>query len=72
MRPVLAALGLLLLGACAQPVQTANNAPVGHSDLNRFVQPTDGAAYSQSDLYYYTANTNPYPVGGAAPGVRMK
>lgn len=73
MRLVLVALGLLVVGACAQPMQTASNAVgSGKSDLTRFVQPTNGAAYSQSDLYYYTANRNPYPSGGAMPAIRAK
>jgi hypothetical protein len=35
------------------------------ADLNKFVQPTNGAAYSQGDLYYYTTAANPGYMGPA-------
>jgi hypothetical protein len=60
MRLVLVTLGLLMLAACAQPMQTANN-----GNLTRFVEPTHGAAYSQGDARYYENYANPYPSGGA-------
>jgi hypothetical protein len=59
MRYIFATLGLLMLGACAQPVQTAND-----PHLNRFIEPTDGAAYSQGDVRYYNSESAPYSGGG--------
>ncbi len=58
MRFVVIAIGLLALGACTPgplpPAQVSNGA-----ELYKYVEPTNGAAYSQGELYYYTADTNP-------------
>ncbi|HEY5211179.1 MAG TPA: hypothetical protein VIJ42_17200 [Stellaceae bacterium] len=59
MRYALAILGLLALGACTPPAQ-----PVNDSNLNRFIEPTDGAAYSQGDARYYNSESPPYSGGG--------
>jgi hypothetical protein len=57
MRISLLVAGLLVLGACSPtPQMTAQNNRV---NLNKYIQPTNGAAYSQSDLYYYKNNVNP-------------
>ncbi|HXE17131.1 MAG TPA: hypothetical protein VN632_07870 [Stellaceae bacterium] len=70
MRIALAVFGLLLLGACAEPMQTAQtNAASQRSDLNRFVEPTGGAAYSESSMYFYEQGANPGAIGG--PRVRV-
>ena len=69
MRLALAIFGLLLLAACAQPMQTAQTGPGSHSDLNRFVEPTGGAAYSESSMYFYEQGANPGAIGG--PRVRV-
>ncbi|MGH7074919.1 MAG: hypothetical protein ACREFD_12050 [Stellaceae bacterium] len=55
MRWVLMTLGLLLLGACA-PNQMASNAP---PNLQRYIVPSGGAAYAQSDMRYYENGANP-------------
>jgi hypothetical protein len=65
MRIAFLALGLLALAGCVQPVpnQTAAN----KVDGTRFTQPTNGAAYSQDDMYYYrTGSSTGYqgPSGG--------
>lgn len=59
--PILVA-ALLALAACAPtpPISAQQQ----RADLKKFVQPTNGAAYSQSDLYYYTTNANPGYLGG--------
>jgi len=59
MRLALLFLGLLAMSACAQPTQTADNASNGTSDLTRFVQPTNGAAFSQGDYRYYLPSQPP-------------
>jgi hypothetical protein len=63
MRLSLVVAALLALGACtpAPPMSAQNN----RADLNKFVQPTNGAAYSQGDLYYYTTAANPGYMGPA-------
>jgi hypothetical protein len=58
MRFGLIAIGLFVLGACTPGPLPA--AQVGNgAELNKYVEPTNGAAYSQGDLYYYTTNANP-------------
>lgn len=61
MRFLLIALGLSLLAACAQPIQVASNDD--NAGLMRFVEPVNGAAYSQGDLWYYTENAG-VAIGG--------
>jgi hypothetical protein len=62
MRYALIAIGLLALGACTPgplpPAQVSNP-----NDLKKYVEPTNGAAYSQGDLYYYTTGVNPGYMG---------
>jgi hypothetical protein len=64
MRFALIAVGLLALCACTPgplpPAQVSNG-----TDLNKYVEPTNGAAYSQGQLYYYTATTGPAAQGPA-------
>ncbi len=64
MRLAVLATALLILGACTPgplpPAQVSNGA-----DLKKYVEPTNGAAYSQSELYYYTATTGPAAQGPA-------
>jgi hypothetical protein len=62
MRLALAVLGLLLLGACTTPTQTASTQ--NKSDLNKYIEPTNGAAYSQGDVRYYNSDNPPYSGGG--------
>jgi len=65
MRAALVILGLVALAACAPPPQTVmldDNA-----GLMRFLEPTNGAAYAQSDARYYTANANGFANGGNIP-----
>jgi len=71
MRTILLTSALLLLGACAMPgpMQSAGNQT---ADLSKYVEPSNGAAYSQSDLYYYTENANPNAIGGPGAPVRTK
>jgi hypothetical protein len=64
MRFAILAVGLLVLAACVQPAPSPMKNAANKSDLYRFIEPTDGAAYSQSDMYYYRANANP---GAAGP-----
>lgn len=70
MRIVLLAAALSVLAACAQPMPPPNQKTASRSDLYRFIEPTNGAAYSQGSIYYYTTGVNPGafgpgPVGGA-------
>jgi hypothetical protein len=62
MRYALIAIVLFALGACTPgplpPAQVSNP-----NNLLKYVQPTNGAAYSQSDLYYYTTGVNPGAMG---------
>ena len=64
MRIVLVALGLIALGACTTPAQQTVmlNDNLG---LIRFVEPVDGAAWSESDVRYYTQNANGFADKGA-------
>ncbi|MGH6981063.1 MAG: hypothetical protein ACREFC_07630 [Stellaceae bacterium] len=64
MRLALAAVGHLLLAACSQPVQTAQMNAQTQSDLRRFVEPTGGAAYPESYIYFYEQGANPGAIGG--------
>ena len=66
MRVALIVIGLLTLAACVQPgpTPTARTA-ADNADLKRFVEPTDGAPYSQSDMNYYRDNANPGAAGPA-------
>jgi hypothetical protein len=66
MRTILAGLGLLLLGACALPMQNRASSN-DQANLQRFVEPTGGAAYSQADARYYESGVNPGYAGPAAP-----
>jgi hypothetical protein len=59
MRFVLLAAALSLLAACAAPATPPNEKTTNRSDLYRFIEPTNGAAYSQGSLYYYTMGVNP-------------
>jgi len=63
MRFALLIVGLFALAACTQPVQTAQNAN-SQSDLKRFVEPTGGAAYPESYMYFYEQGANPGAIGG--------
>jgi hypothetical protein len=68
MRVALAVLALMMLGACAPPTQTADNAAApGRSDLYRFVAPTNGGAWSQGDERYYLEGQAPYGSGFFIP-----
>ena len=68
MRLSLLVAALLALAACTTPPpMSAQN---HQADLYKYVQPTNGAAYSQSDLYYYTTNVNPGYMGPAGAPVR--
>jgi hypothetical protein len=64
MRFALIAISLFALGACTPgplpPAQVSNG-----SDLKKYVEPTNGAAYSQGQLYYYTATSAPNAQGPA-------
>jgi hypothetical protein len=59
MRLALIAIGLLVLAACATP--SGNNQSTAKTDpnLNRFTEPTNGAAYSQADQYDYLQAADP-------------
>jgi hypothetical protein len=67
MRFALIAIGLFALGACTPgplpPAQVSNG-----SDLKKYVEPTNGAAYSQSEMYYYESGANP---GAQNPGMHQ-
>ncbi len=52
-RFVLFAAALLILGACVAAAPSPDQKAVNKSDLDRFVEPTNGSAYSQGSLYYY-------------------
>ena len=62
MRIVLVALGLIALGACTTPAQQTVmlNDNLG---LMRFTEPENGAAWSESDVRYYTQNANGFANG---------
>jgi hypothetical protein len=69
MRFVLLAAALSVLTACAAtPTPPANQKTANRSDLYRFIEPTNGAAYSQGSLYYYTTGVNPGAFGPAGSG----
>lgn len=53
MRFVLLAVALFLLGSCAAPVPSSNQNVADKSGLYRFIEPTNGAAYSQGSISYY-------------------
>jgi hypothetical protein len=76
MRVVFLVIGLLALGACAQPAPSPmaqNGTPKSDkSDLNRFVEPTNGAAYSQGDMYYYRENSSTSFQGPAGNAFKAK
>jgi hypothetical protein len=55
MRFILLAAALFVLGACGASVPPSSPNAVNRSDLYRFIEPTDGAAYPQGSLYYYTS-----------------
>ena len=68
MRVFLVVLGLAWLAACTPPMQTADNAGKnGKSDLYRYIEPTNGAAYSQGDMRYYESGVNPGYFGPTIP-----
>ncbi len=68
MRFVLLAVALFVLAACAPPVPPPNQKTANKSDLYRFIEPTNGAAYSQGSIYYYTTGVNPGAFGPAGGG----
>lgn len=73
MRVALLMIGLLALGACVQPAPTPmaqNTAP--QSDLKRFTEPTNGAAYSQGDMYYYRDNSSTGYQGPSGNAFKVK
>jgi hypothetical protein len=53
MRFVLSAAALFFLGACAAHAPSPNQDVAQKSNLYRFIEPTDGAAYSQGSISYY-------------------
>jgi hypothetical protein len=55
MRFMLLAAALFVLGACGAPMPSSSPNAANRSDLYRFIEPTNGAAYSQGSLYYYTS-----------------
>lgn len=55
MRFILLAAAMFVLGACGSPMPSSSQKAADGSDLNRFIEPTNGSAYSQGSLYYYTA-----------------
>jgi hypothetical protein len=67
MRLALLAVGLLVLAACAQPAPPPGKNAANKSDLYRFIEPTNGAAYSQGDARYYQNQQAPYSGAGGAP-----
>lgn len=71
MRFALIAIGLFALGACTPgpllPAQVSNG-----SDLKKYVEPTNGAAYSQSSMYYYEQGANPGAAGPAGNAFKTK
>ena len=50
---VLFAAALFILGACVAPAPSSDKKAVNRSDLDRFIEPTNGSAYSQGSSYYY-------------------
>jgi hypothetical protein len=71
MRIVLLAAALSVLAACAPPMPPPNQRTAERSDLYRFIEPTNGAAYSQGSMYYYTNGVNPGAFGPAGVGGGM-
>ena len=67
MRLALLAIGLFALAACAQPAPGPGKNAANKSDLHRFIEPTDGAAYSQGDARYYENQQAPISGAGGAP-----
>jgi hypothetical protein len=59
---------LSVLAACAPPMPPPNQKTANRSDLYRFIEPTNGAAYSQGSMYYYTTGVNPGAFGPAGGG----
>jgi hypothetical protein len=53
MRFVLFAVVFFVLGACVSPAPSSDQKAANGSDLDRFIKPTNGSAYSQGSLYYY-------------------
>jgi hypothetical protein len=49
----LLAVASFVLGACAAHVPSSNQNVTDKSDLYRFIEPTNGAAYSQGSINYY-------------------
>ncbi len=71
MRFALIALGLLALGACTPgPLPPAQVSDA--SDLKKFVEPTNGAAYSQSNEYYYRDGSSTGYQGPSGDLIRVK
>lgn len=71
MRFAVLAVGLLVLAACAQPAPPPAKDAANKSDLYRFIEPTNGAAYSQGDARYYENQQAPVNGAGGAP-MRVK
>jgi hypothetical protein len=44
---------LFILGACVAPAPSSDQKAANKSDLDRYIEPTNGSAHSQGSLYYY-------------------